>query len=140
MEKEPAARLSLDELAFSGGVERRPLSESVKEALSFIESHDSWIVEGCYSDIIEPLLPFAEQLIFLNPGVEVCIRHCKARPWEPDKFKSKAAQDANLQNLLAWVREYESREDEYGLKRHRQLFDLFGSEKIECKATSDYPA
>ena len=139
LEKEAAGRLSLDELAFSEGAERRPLSESVEEALSFIESHDSWIIEGCYSDIVEPLLPFAETLIFLNPGVDVCIRHCRARPWEPDKFDSKEAQDSNLQNLLAWVREYETREDEYGLKRHRKLFESFVGEKIECNEISDYP-
>ena len=131
VESEPAARLSLDELAFADGAERRALQESVDEAIRFIQANDSWIVEGCYADIVEPLLPYAEKLVFLNPGVDVCVQHCKARPWEPEKFGSSEAQDANLQNLIAWVREYESRDDEYGLKRHRELFDSFQGEKVE---------
>lgn len=139
LEKEHAGRLSLDEIAFSAGAKRRPLSESVKDAMAFINSHDGWIVEGCYSDIVEPLLPFAEKLIFLNPGVDVCVRHCQARPWEPEKYESKQAQDFNLQILIDWVRKYESREDEYGLMRHRQLFESFVGDRIECKDTSDYP-
>ena len=140
IESEPAARLSLDQLAFSGGAQRRPVSDSVADAIQFIETHESWIVEGCYADIIEPLLPHAETLIFLNPGVDVCIQHCKARPWEPDKFESSEAQNANLDNLIRWVSEYESREDEYGLKRHRALFESFKGKKAEYNQPSTYAA
>lgn len=81
LEREPAARLSLDEVAFAEDRERRPLEESIAEVIRFCESHESWIVEGCYADIIEPLLQRAETLIFLNPGVATCVAHCKARPW-----------------------------------------------------------
>lgn len=137
---EPAARLSLDDLAFAVGAERRPLAASVADALAFIEAHDSWIVEGCYADIVEALLPAAETLIFLNPGVETCVRHCRARPWEPQKFGSEAAQQANLENLINWVREYPTRADEYGLQRHRALYERFGGEKIEYNNAEDYPA
>jgi len=140
LEREPAARLSLDELAFSEGSERRPLADSVSDAMRFIESNVSWIVEGCYSDIVEPVLEHADTLIFLNPGVEVCVRHCKARPWEPEKFESSEAQDSNLTNLIDWVKEYESRTDEYGLKRHRALFDGFAKHKVEYTDPSQYGA
>ncbi|MEM1368393.1 MAG: AAA family ATPase [Cyanobacteria bacterium P01_H01_bin.15] len=140
LEKEPAARLSLDELAFSGGPERRPLADSIADAMGFIEANKSWIVEGCYSDIVEPILTHAETLIFLNPGVDVCVSHCKSRPWEPEKFESSEAQDSNLENLLAWVREYETREDEYGLKQHRKLFEAFEGHKIEYASPSKYAA
>jgi len=137
---EPAARLALDELAFSGSSERRPLADSIAAAESFIEANESWIVEGCYSDIVEPILKHADKLIFLNPGIDVCVRHCKARPWEPEKFESSEAQDSNLENLLAWVREYETRDDEYGLKQHRELFAAFKGNKIEYKEPSEYAA
>jgi len=137
---EPAARLSLDELAFSGSSERRPLADSIADATSFIEANESWIVEGCYSDIVEPLLKHANTLIFLNPGIDVCVSHCKARPWEPEKFESSEAQDSNLENLLAWVREYETRNDEYGLKQHRKLFERFQGHKVEHKEPSEYAA
>ena len=140
LESEPAARLSLDELAFSGGADRRPLADSIADALHFIESNDSWIVEGCYADIVEPVLAHADTLIFLNPGVETCVRHCRARPWEPEKFDSSEAQDANLANLIDWVRQYETRTDEYGLQRHRALFDSFTGQKAEYTDPDDYSA
>ena len=136
--REPARRLSLDELAFREGAERRPLEDSIAEALRFIESNESWIVEGCYADIVEPLLAHAEQLIFLNPGVAACIEHCRARPWEPEKFDSAEAQDENLDNLVSWVRQYTERDDEYGLKRHRALFESFPGRKVEYTHPSQY--
>ena len=138
--QEPAVRLSLDEVAFTGGVSRRPLEESIALAFRFIEKNASWIVEGCYSDIVEPLLEHADTLIFLNPDVETCIAHCQARPWEPGKFESSEAQKANLQNLLSWVREYETRDDEYGLQRHRALYDSFAGRKVEYNHPSEYDA
>ena len=136
--REPAHRLSLDELAFREGAERRPLEDSIAEALRFIESNESWIVEGCYADIVEPLLAHAEQLVFLNPGVAACVEHCRARPWEPEKFASAEAQDKNLDNLVSWVRQYTERDDEYGLKRHRALFESFLGRKIEYTHPSQY--
>ena len=64
----PAARLSLDEVAFAGSAERRPLADSIADARRFVRAHGSWIVEGCYADIVEALLPECEELVFLNPG------------------------------------------------------------------------
>jgi hypothetical protein len=36
-----------------------------------------------------------------------------------------------LDQLIQWVREFETRDDEYGLKRHRNLFDNFTGPKKE---------
>lgn len=134
----PAARLSLDEVAFSGGIERRPLEDSVADVQRFITQHESWIIEGCYADIIEAVLDQCDELLFLNPGVEACVRHCRARPWEPEKFSSKEEQDQNLDNLIEWVRSYDSRTDEYGLQRHRALFDAFRGNKRELTDPHQY--
>lgn len=136
--REPAARLSLDAVAFAQGSARRPLRESIAEAIEFIEKNESWIIEGCYADIIEALLAYCEKLIFLNPGVKTCIEHCMQRPWEPEKFGSREAQDRNLQNLIDWVSSYETRRDEYGLRRHRELFDSFAGRKVELTDASYY--
>ncbi|MGB1581727.1 MAG: shikimate kinase [Nevskiales bacterium] len=136
--EQDAARLSLDEVAFASGAARRPLAESVAAAEAFIASNPSWIIEGCYADIIEPLLPHCDKLVFLNPGVEVCVAHCQARPWEPEKFRSKQEQDSHLDNLLAWVRDYENRNDEYGQRRHREIYDAFQGEKCELADPAEY--
>lgn len=131
MAESPAACLSLDSVAFNGGIERRPLQDSVADVRRFIGSNGSWIIEGCYADIIEAILDDCDELIFLNPGVDVCVAHCRARPWEPEKFDSRQAQDEHLDNLVEWVRSYEVRSDEYGLQRHRALYDSFGGNKRE---------
>jgi adenylate kinase family enzyme len=128
---QPAALLSLDAVAFDGTAQRRPLEASLEDVQGFISSHSSWIIEGCYADIIGPILPLCEELIFLNPGVETCLAHCRARPWEPEKFSSQQQQDAHLHNLLDWVRAYPHRTDAYGYAQHRQLFDSFPGPKRE---------
>lgn len=138
LESEPAATLSLDDLAFAAGANRSPLADSVGDALRFVNSHDLWVVEGCYADIVEPLLGHADTLVFLNPGVADCVRHCQARPWEPDRYATRAAQDANLANLIAWVRDYDTRDDEYGLRRHRALFEAFAGRKMELTDPAQY--
>jgi len=128
---QPAARLSLDEVAFQGGAERRPLQDSVEAVKRWISEQDSWIIEGCYADILEPVLACADELIFLNPGVDACMAHCRSRPWEPEKFNSRQEQDGNLDNLLQWVGTYETRADDYGLARHRELYESFEGKKWE---------
>ena len=110
---------------------RRSLTESASTIRDFIHEHSEWVIEGCYGDLLEQVLPYASEVRFLNPGVEACIANCRARPWEPEKYPSKEAQDQKLDFLLDWVREYESRADEYSLARHRELFEGFRGPKVE---------
>ena len=144
------AHLDLDSLAWdSSGVQvqtmtlddwaafvprRRSLTESASTIRDFIHEHSEWVVEGCYGDLLEQVLPYASEVRFLNPGVEACIANCRARPWEPEKYPSKEAQDQKLDFLLDWVREYESRADEYSLARHRELFEGFRGPKVELSS------
>jgi hypothetical protein len=64
--------------------------------------------------------------------------HCLARPWEPEKFATRQEQDENLDNLLQWVRSYENRTDEYGLPRHRALYESFQGRKREFTDPGEY--
>lgn len=98
--RNPAPRLSLNEVAFHGGTERRRLQDSIGDVKRFVAENESRIIEGCYSDIMEPILTVCEELIFLNPGVDVCVAHCRVRPCEPEKFGYKEEQDENLGNLI----------------------------------------
>jgi adenylate kinase family enzyme len=137
--RDRAACLSLDDVAFAEGEARRPLDVSIAECLRFIEAHESWVIEGCYADIIEALLPRCEELVFLNPGVETCIARCRQRAWEPDKFPSPEAQQQHLPSLIDWVSTYETREDEYGLRAHRRVFDAFAGSRSELDASHPLP-
>ncbi len=123
--------LSLDDVAFASEAVRRPVEESLAEVRTFIRQHSSWVIEGCYASLIGPVLDDAEALVFLNPGVEQCVQNCLSRPWEPDKFASLEDQNRYLEPLIAWVREYEIRTDEFGLQSHRELIERFAGPKVE---------
>jgi hypothetical protein len=96
----------------------------------FIKSNEEWVSEGCNSDLIEAALPCCTELRFLNPGVEICVTHCYRRPWGSEKFSSPENQAAMLTMLVQRVRDYETRDDEYSLKRHRQIFERFDGQSV----------
>ena len=123
--------LSLDDIAWGEMAVREPLDKSIKALNAFIDAHDEWIIDGCYGDLVEAALSHCTELRFLNPGVERCVEHCRARPWEPDKYANASEQDHRLQTLLDWVRQYDTRDDEFGLARHRAIFDAFQGAKRE---------
>jgi len=127
------AHLDLDTLAWlpTTPPRRAPLDESAAKIHAFMDAHDAWVIEGCYSDLLAVAAARCTRMIFLNPGVEACVGNCRARPWEPHKYASKAAQDANLDMLVGWVRAYATRDDEFSLRAHRALFDSFVGDKIE---------
>jgi hypothetical protein len=84
---------------------------------------------------MEHLLAHCTEMVFLNPGEEACLTNCRARNWEPDKYPSRAEQDANLPSLLDWVRGYYSRTDDMSLLAHQRLFESFGGPKREIGMT-----
>ena len=82
---------------------RKPLMESKKEINDFVSANEDWVIEGCYADLLEIVMPLASDLVFLNLPIETCINNAKNRQWEPHKYESKQAQDANLEMLLDWI-------------------------------------
>lgn len=131
----PLPVLCLDAVAFDGTAERRPLAESLALLDAFRAEHpEGWIIEGCYADLMRAASPHATELHLLDPGVETCLAHCRARPWEPDKFPTREAQDAALAHLLEWVATYDTRDDEYGRAAHRAVFDAFEGARHEHRA------
>lgn len=128
------AHLDLDTLAWEPGVvppRRRDLAESERAIAAFAGAADRWIVEGCYADLAATVLPGATRLVFLDPGVEACVANARARPWEPHKYATKQAQDANLEMLVGWIRDYATRRDVFSQAAHQALFDRFGGDKVQ---------
>tara|TARA_R110002167_G_scaffold55768_3_gene158303 strand:- start:327 stop:815 length:489 start_codon:yes stop_codon:yes gene_type:complete len=130
------AHLDLDTLAWDSTVppQRKSLDESIRQIREFIDSSESWVVEGCYADLLEQLLPLCDELIFMNLPLAECIANAKARPWESHKYESKAAQDANLEMLIEWIKQYDQRTGEFSYSAHRRLFDDFTGPKREFNA------
>jgi len=123
--------LDLDTVAWEPGEIARPrrpaaAAESVR---SFCDSHEQWIVEGCYATLIEVALAYEPHLLFLDPGLEQCQENCRARPWEPHKYGSRAEQDEKLEFLLSWVADYYRRDGEMSLRGHEALFQSYGGPK-----------
>ena len=127
------AHLDLDSLAWknTNPPQRRKLENSIIEIKIFLNENKSWVIEGCYADLLSSITKYSTEMIFINPGTETCIANCKNRLWEPHKYASKKAQDANLYMLINWVKQYTERTDEFSLKAHRDLFDNFSGNKVE---------
>lgn len=125
--------LDLDTLVWETGkiAVARPVDEAVADLLDFLNSHDNWVVEGCYGDFAEVALPFCSEFVFMNPGKDVCVAHNWQRPWEPHKYASKEKQDSMLPFLLDWVGKYYERDDSCSYAWHRRIFDAFQGNKRE---------
>ena len=109
---------------------RRPLEETTIAINEFVQANESWVVEGCYTDLLEVLEDRASELLFLNPPIEQCLQNAKNRLWEPHKCESKEAQDSNLAMLLEWIAAYENRDDVFSLAAHRAFYERFSGKKI----------
>lgn len=125
--------LDLDTIYFVPGLiaVQRPLDEALADLQAFAAAGDAWVIEGCYGDFIEAALPYCTELVFMNPGKDVCLANNGKRPWEPHKYESKEMQDSMLPFLLDWVGKYYEREDACSYKYHRRVFDGFAGQKRE---------
>lgn len=115
----------------------RPEEAARAEVQVFCQNRASWIVEGCYANLIEAALLYSPQLILLNPGEAVCLANCRARPWEPHKYASKSEQDANLQFLLSWVSDYYTRGGPLSQASHLACFRAYPGSKRELESVPD---
>ncbi len=123
--------LDLDSLAWEPSTppERKPLSESALEITKFIDSNSNWIIEGCYIDLLELAAPYSNEVIFMNLSVEACISNAKSRSWEPHKYSSKEAQDANLEMLINWIIQYTERQDTFSETTHKRFYNEYLGKK-----------
>lgn len=127
-----AATLDLDTVAWEPGqiaVARDPVA-ALADLRAFCTSHAAWVLEGCYGTLIREALAYRPHLILLDPGVEQCVAHCEARPWEPHKYASKQEQDDRLAFLVQWVRDYPARGGELGRADHMACFDDYEGPKV----------
>lgn len=129
--KNNLAHLDLDTVAWKPITppERLSILESSKSINDFLLTNNGWVVEGCYSDLLELVTQQADEVIFLNLPVSACIENAKNRPWEPHKYKSKEVQDANLEMLINWISQYTARTDTFSKVAHKKLFRDFQGKK-----------
>jgi adenylate kinase family enzyme len=107
------------------------------DLFAFMGSNGRWVIEGCDGDLIDAALPACSELVFMNPGLAVCLENNRRRPWEPHKYDSPEDQDRMLANLLAWVEGYYTRTDPRSYVFHRRLFDGYSGHKREIQDLHD---
>lgn len=131
-----APMLDLDTVAWEPGqvaVPRAPIDAQV-DVRAFCSGHANWVVEGCYSSLVEAALEQGAHLVFMNPGRAQCEANCRARPWEPHKYASREEQDQRLAFLLSWVADYYVRDGDMSLAGHRACFAAYAGPKAELTA------
>lgn len=130
-QQEQLPHLDLDTIAWLPVVPptRSPLVSSKQQIDNFIETNDTWVIEGCYTDLLALVVTQASEIIFMNLPIELCIENAKNRSWEEHKYSSKTEQDANLPMLIEWISQYQTRKDTFSLNAHQQLFNHFKKEK-----------
>ncbi|KEI72241.1 shikimate kinase [Endozoicomonas elysicola] len=128
---ESLQHLDLDSLAWKAvsPPERKSIAESRQEIEAFVSLNKSWVIEGCYSDLLALVMPFSSEIIFLDLPVEACIANARKRTWEPHKYESKEAQDANLNMLVDWIAQYPHRSDTFSRSSHEALFNGYSGRK-----------
>ncbi len=129
--KHQLAHLDLDTLAWENTQPptRKSINDSLTAIQGFLDNQQHWVIEGCYSDLIEPILKHCNEIFFMDLPIEKCIANAKARPWESHKYESKAAQDANLSMLINWIEQYSERDDSFSQSAHQTLFEQFRGTK-----------
>lgn len=125
------AHLDLDTLAWEpvSPPVRKPLHESKAQIDAFVAAEPTWVIEGCYADLLALAIGEASEVYYLNLPVAECQRNARQRPWEPHKYESKQAQDANLGMLLDWISAYTERDDMFSAAAHQRLYDTFPGTK-----------
>ena len=72
---------------------------------------------------------YATNIIFLDLSISQCIINAKNRPWEPHKYSSKQAQDDNLDMLITWIKDYDTRVDTFSKHAHQKFYENFQGTK-----------
>lgn len=125
------AHLDLDVLAWlpTAPPQRMPLEQSRLSLDEFVSDNESWVIEGCYTDLLQIIEARATEIVFMDLPVAQCVENAMNRPWEPHKYVSKEAQDANLEMLLDWIAQYKQRDDVFSLAAHTCFYDSFSGTK-----------
>jgi len=105
------------------------VSVSAEVIDEFVASHQGWVIDGCYTDLLELAIARSTELVFMNLPTELCVANASARPWEPHKYESKSAQDANLPMLLEWITQYSQRNDTFSFASHSRLYESYTRKK-----------
>ena len=120
------AALDLDTIAWRPNTTiptRRDPAESHAEIAGFTRHNPTWVIEGCYEDLIAHAATPDSVLVLLDPGPETCLKRASNRGFERHKFPTPAEQAAALAHLKSWIADYPHRCGLMSRTAHLQVFD-----------------
>jgi len=89
-------------------------------------------MEGVYGWLAKAVLHRATSLIWIDLPEDDCVANITARGIQG------GGSEENFQELIAWVREYRTRENSStSYTSHRKLFDEYGGTKMLLKSRSE---
>ena len=123
-----APLLDLDTLAWEPQkiAVARPAAAALRDVQCFCVANVSWVVEGCYADLIRAALEFSAVLLFLDPAGTA---PPTAAPAPGRTSSSRAAQDERVAYLLDWVRAYYTRAGELSHAGHVATYEDYRGPK-----------
>lgn len=131
-----APTLDLDTVAWVPNAvgARRDSAAAAGDVRRFCAGRDSFVIEGCYDELIAVSFEYAPHLLFLDVDCRLCEQHCLTRPFEGHKYRSREAQDEQLALLLDWVRGYYARSGPMSRESHLALFESYPGPKSRFRA------
>lgn len=112
-----------------GGFDRKRSPESVEALIQKSLTSDSWIVEGVFGELVQPFIPDATTLIWLDIPWEICQERLKNRATKNRIHHDRIQSEKNLRNLMEWASEYYSRNDLRSHRGHECMFNSFIKKK-----------
>lgn len=109
--------------------EKRDKKEA-HELVTVATNAQTWILEGVYGWLVQPILSRATCLIWLDICWEECRRNLHSR-------QKVGLETESFRNLLIWASEYETRQTSSSLAGHKTIFEEFNRTKIRLRKRED---
>lgn len=94
--------LHLDRIQFAANWVERELEDKLRDTADFLDSHDSWVMDGNYSNLLqERRLEEADRIIILELNCFVCLWRILKR-WLTYKGRSRPDMAAGCEEKVDW--------------------------------------
>jgi len=129
---------SLDTIFWEpGGFNRKRNDVEIETDLKRIQDSESWLVEGVFGHLVDPLLPFSDGLIYMDMPWEECRNNLLNRGSESSRQLDPMKAEENFQALLKWASAYETRDSKASKKYHGLLFGRFSGERYVVRSRGE---
>jgi adenylate kinase family enzyme len=114
-----------------GGYNQRRDPAEARAAVRGLATGDRWVIEGVYGWLATEALPRATALVLLDLPDEECVENVQARGLR------RGGDEASHAALIAWIREYRTRQNANSFKAHIALFSAFEGPKVQLSSRAD---